>query len=196
MLYSTLFRAVLLFSGLCYGNVEKTIFLPKETSSISYNGEFTLSPESPVISISLNTAFVSADQPKGLQHWGLLKGLEVGRRYEVRVCWAATVTGPLSHSHTTQLTLPQSPADFNFNLYTPKEIVSVPNHPTHNLISETVHTSNVDPTKADLILELSVVASYFTSNKTRMATPDPVHVQLSKSYQSELSPRIFMTDNA
>ncbi|RPA84185.1 hypothetical protein BJ508DRAFT_42203 [Ascobolus immersus RN42] len=161
MIFSILLHFLILFSGLCCANVEKAIFMPEEASVINYNGEFSLSPEAPVVSISLDTAFITSEQPKGLTHWGVLKGLNVGQRYEIRVCWAAT-----------------SPGDFYFNLYTPKQIVSVPNHPQQNLISETDHHSNVDPTTADLVLELSAVASYFSTNKTRMASADPVHVQL------------------
>lgn len=93
------------------GNVEKEIFVaphePQELFFTSANGQSVelealhiglplLTPSSHCrttepcrsIRISLNTSFLD----RGEKQWVLLDHLEPGRRYEVRICWAATVS--------------------------------------------------------------------------------------------------------
>ena len=83
-----------------FGNVEKTIFLGPETknnwprdypSSSDFHLD-ELSPSHPSIRRQLKASFSSAEHSsKGTETWLLLKRLEPGQRYEVRICWSATV---------------------------------------------------------------------------------------------------------
>jgi hypothetical protein len=50
------------------------------------------------IKTRLGTSFIG----KGMEHWVRIDGLEDGRRYEVRICWAATVSLPEA-SHVSSL---------------------------------------------------------------------------------------------
>ena len=78
-------------------NTEKVIFSapPTETLSELYDLKEeafkTITPSDPVLRVSLPVAFPTIDRPKGLDSWYRLEGLEEDQRYEVRVCWAATV---------------------------------------------------------------------------------------------------------
>lgn len=85
------------FISCSLANTEKVIFSapPTETLSELYDLKEeifqTLTPEDSVLRTSLPVAFPTTDRPKGLDSWYRLEGLEEDRRYEVRVCWAATV---------------------------------------------------------------------------------------------------------
>ena len=80
-------------------NVEKTIFLgPKPVTlpnvrSSSYDfGLNYLSPDFTILPIRVPVRFPTESVPRGLESWYLLRGLEDGRRYELRICWPATVS--------------------------------------------------------------------------------------------------------
>lgn len=89
LLFSTLVLSVL-------ANVEKTIFVapPPNVSHPSHSFEFldTLSPSTPSVSKSLNASFPSEEAPQGVSSWFRLVNLSPGQRYEVRICWLATVS--------------------------------------------------------------------------------------------------------
>lgn len=82
---------------LAAANVEKEIFLGPPASTdpdVSLAGHLVPQLASSehcsncrAIRTRLNTSFVG----KGVEHWVRVNGLEEGRRYEVRICWAATV---------------------------------------------------------------------------------------------------------
>ena len=80
------------------GNVEKAIFLAPEAVLIppqhpnlqDLNLE-TLSPAKWSLRIQLAASFPFTGATKGTESWFLLDGLSKHQRYEVRVCWAATV---------------------------------------------------------------------------------------------------------
>ena len=81
-----------------YANVEKTIFLGPPTASepIEQLDMYDLkldrvSPSQPCLRTKLNVSFANEDAPKGVESWVFLKGLDEGIRYEVRICWLATV---------------------------------------------------------------------------------------------------------
>lgn len=80
-------------------NVEKTIFLgPSAVTLPDFRPNLddlnlqTLSSLDSVLSTQLAVQFPSKAEPHGLATWYLLSGLEEGRRYEVRICWPATVS--------------------------------------------------------------------------------------------------------
>ena len=91
------------FSSIVLGNVEKTIFLgppmasiPPDTPHLDPLGLEHLSPQDAVVRTYVNASFPSVDAPKGTDSWFFLENLMPGQRYEVRVCWLATVKYPHS----------------------------------------------------------------------------------------------------
>jgi hypothetical protein len=80
------------------GNVEKVIFLGPGSLQVSTTEPTledlqipALSPEQSTLRIELRAEFPTISAPKGQSSWILLEGLTEGQRYEVRICWAATV---------------------------------------------------------------------------------------------------------
>jgi hypothetical protein len=87
-----------LFISFSWANVEKTIFLgpPAITIPTAHPNldDLSLIPLSPLhlsARTHLNASFPTEDALKGNEHWLLLDGLSPGARYEVRICWLATV---------------------------------------------------------------------------------------------------------
>lgn len=85
-------------TALCNGNVEKAIFIAPEAIDIfdQHTNLDTLRLE--VLShhnLSLRrripAAFPTPDSKRGTESWFLLENLNQHQRYEVRICWAATV---------------------------------------------------------------------------------------------------------
>ena len=83
---------------LAHANVEKTIFLAPPTTTIPSSapdlddlGLERLSPENAVVRTQLNASFPTAEAPAGTDSWFFLENLTPGQRYEVRICWLATV---------------------------------------------------------------------------------------------------------
>ena len=80
-------------------NVEKIIFLgPVQTNKSDARSNVdglpydVLTPSKSVVRKELKVTFPSADNLwKGSEFWVLLDGLRQGERYEVRICWSATV---------------------------------------------------------------------------------------------------------
>jgi hypothetical protein len=85
-------------------NVEKAIFLgpspvalstvPNAPSSLNALRLDSLLPvhSSAIVATQLPVQFPTVSAPRGQESWYLLRGLEHGRRYEVRICWPATVS--------------------------------------------------------------------------------------------------------
>lgn len=80
-------------------NVEKTIFTAPDSTDfgdarpnlIDLRLDI-LSPESLSIRTVLPVIFPTEKHPRGLSSWYTLNSLRPGQRYEVRICWAATVS--------------------------------------------------------------------------------------------------------
>jgi hypothetical protein len=86
------------FSGVL-GNVEKTIFvappaisIPTAHPNLDDLSLIFLSPLQLSARTRLNASFPTEDSLRGTEHWFLLDGLSPGTRYEVRICWLATVS--------------------------------------------------------------------------------------------------------
>lgn len=83
-------------------NVEKTVFLgpspetlPNVHPSLDDLRLDTLEPaQTSILATQLPVQFPSESAPHGLDSWYLLQRLDAGRRYEVRICWPATVSLP------------------------------------------------------------------------------------------------------
>jgi hypothetical protein len=84
-------------------NVEKTVFLapspvtlPHEPPSLDTLRLDVLDPaDLSILATSLPVQFPSSSAPRGLESWYLLRALDGSRRYEVRICWPATVSLPM-----------------------------------------------------------------------------------------------------
>lgn len=105
--------AALSWTALCLANVEKTVFIappppgsspttrmavpPAEPARRVADGHAggdlgRLSPMHPVLRTRLNASFADAEAaPRGSDSWLFVDGLQPGRRYELRICWLATV---------------------------------------------------------------------------------------------------------
>lgn len=98
-------------AALVAANAEKVIFLgppavpiPLTSPTLADLNLQTLTPAASSVRTNLSRVFpndgASSGQEKGHSTWLLLDGLTEGQRYELRVCWAATVSSQLiSISH-------------------------------------------------------------------------------------------------
>ena len=87
--------------SLVFANVEKTIFLgpepvniPNQQPSLSSLNIDTLTPEDWSLRTHLEAKFPTAESKRGTSSWFILESLTEGQRYEVRICWLATVSSP------------------------------------------------------------------------------------------------------
>jgi len=90
-------------------NTEKTIFIappsipiPDLSPGLDTLCLRTLSPVHHTMRTKLAVSFPTIEQPRGNQSWFLLDRLDPARRYEVRVCWLATVGNTLSSQYTVK----------------------------------------------------------------------------------------------
>lgn len=102
----SLLSLLLSIASIAHANVEKTIFLgppattiPSEEPDLDDLGLERLSPTNPVVRTQLNVSFPTTDAPDGTDSWFFLEDLTPGQRYEVRVCWLATVRSNSSFPH-------------------------------------------------------------------------------------------------
>lgn len=79
-------------------NTEKVIFVAPESihipdlhPNLDSLGLSTISPSARSLRTTVARKFLDVDGNKGLQSWYTLNDLEPGQRYELRVCWPATV---------------------------------------------------------------------------------------------------------
>lgn len=93
---------LILHLQLTLANVEKVIFLgpssvqiPTQHPTIEDLQLHTLSPQNGAIRTKLRAEFPTNTSVWGETSWVLLEQLSEGQRYEVRICWAATVTTSL-----------------------------------------------------------------------------------------------------
>lgn len=108
-----------------HANVEKTIFLgppattiPSEAPDLDDLGLERLTPQNGVVRTQVNASFPSAEAPDGTESWFFLENLTPGQRYEVRICWLATVGTYLFLRYITlqlQSTTPSRPDLSIFN---------------------------------------------------------------------------------
>jgi hypothetical protein len=191
-------------------NVEKTIFLGPSPATFSNARPslddlhlHVLSPSNTILPTHLPVQFPTEPVPRGVESWYLLRGLDEGRRYEVRICWPATVSVALLSSltpicasfelspHMSARTDPvQQPTDFWLDTYpvthvfdTPELIASLAQYSgkrQEHLLQGQVHkgTDSV-ATESVLFLRIQAAASYYSTNRTLMDYPLPVDVDIS-----------------
>lgn len=100
------FLLLLSLASIVRANTEKTIFVAP--SFIPHSNVHpgldslcldVLSPNNSTLHVQLPVAFPTKAAPRGLQSWYLLDRLQPGQRYELRVCWVATVSPHLLRTH-------------------------------------------------------------------------------------------------
>jgi len=83
---------------LVQANVEKTIFVTPAAQVLPHDASIDnlyltrLSERVPRVRTYINATFPTPDEPKGTETWMLLEELRPKTRYEVRLCWLATVS--------------------------------------------------------------------------------------------------------
>lgn len=125
MMKSLALSAVLV--GFAIANVEKTIFIappsisiPRQHPNLDDLRLQKLSPEWTSIRTYLNASFPAPAAEKGSESWLLLDGLRPSQRYELRICWLATVrsSSRFSHPHHSWSTADrQTATDLVLDLY-------------------------------------------------------------------------------
>lgn len=100
-MYSTMchFLLLLLHAFTISANTEKVIFLgpsslqvPVEHPTLEDLNLEALSPQHWTLRTHMRAEFPTDSSNHGQASWYLLHRLEEGKRYEVRICWAATVS--------------------------------------------------------------------------------------------------------
>ncbi|KAL5387814.1 hypothetical protein PMIN03_008886 [Paraphaeosphaeria minitans] len=194
-------------------NVEKTIFLgpsaillPNARPDLdSLDVDTIESAEHPILATQLSVKFPTESTPRGVDSWYLLRGLEEGRRYEVRICWPAFVSCRQSHrfcftcslrqivihprGFVCLLTEAQQPTDFWLDTFplthvfdTPELISSLTGYSDRARTSppqKSGHTAGGSSTSQSvLFLRVQAAASYYSLNKTLMEHPPLVDVDI------------------
>ena len=86
-----------LLCSLVSANVEKVIFVAPAAEPLPADASIdnllltSLSESDSSVRTYLDASFPTDSAPKGNETWMLLQDLVPGRRYEVRICWLATV---------------------------------------------------------------------------------------------------------
>lgn len=194
-------------------NVEKTIFLgpapvhlPNVQPSLESLRLDTLVPvDFSVLATKLSVAFPTETAPHGLESWYLLRALEDGRRYEVRICWPAFVSCLQYHcicffrllwaitlqlrAFVCLLTRVQQPTDFWLDTFpitkvfdTPELISSLAEYSEQRQASSLQKTGYAtdrpEAAQSILLLRIQAAATYYSTNKTLMLHPSPVDVDI------------------
>lgn len=97
-LHTLLYLSIIGIPPLASANAEKAIFLgpapinlPQQSPSLADLRLDVLTPDDYLLRTHLAAVFPTDEQPRGAETWLLLDSLTEGQRYEVRVCWLATV---------------------------------------------------------------------------------------------------------
>jgi len=201
MLFLTIW-IYLLFSCVS-GNTEKVIFLGPPSvdlasayPSLDYPRLKALDPNNNSIRMYLEVESSINAFRGGKPSWLVLRNLTESQRYEVRVCWAATVSCDfyaLVYSIRIRrliIILFQQPTMFKFEVYELKTIFSTP-----ELLSElsehasslhqdvhddavSSHALQLDGKQSILLLRILTVADFYTKNHTLMGDAPPVLVDI------------------
>ncbi|KAK6424110.1 hypothetical protein LTR95_016445 [Oleoguttula sp. CCFEE 5521] len=158
-------------------NTEKVIFvappsigLSDDSLSLAALQLSTITPEKSTLRTDIKVDFPTQDSPSGRDHWYLLRTLNAGQRYELRVCWAAV-----------------QPTAFQIDSYEIAKVFDTPDliqrlalyaeRPDRRTQNTTVAPS-ADGKESLLFLRVQAAADFFTTNKTRMLDPPLADIDL------------------
>lgn len=183
-----------LFTALTQANVEKTIFLapapatvPSDEPDLDDLGLERLSPQRPVVRTHLNASFPTTAAPDGTDSWFFLENLNPGQRYEVRVCWLATVRSINSSSPILYLPLYIYFLTCIMPIATHKKITNTPSLATNN-----IHPQHLPIVKNNRRHKPPVFAEHVhisPTGNTRPKTPGKCHPAPCQFAQQEGSAR-------
>jgi hypothetical protein len=190
-------------------NTEKAIFLAPEPVTIPIAHPTlsdlrldTLTPANWSLRTQLNAQFPSNTHPSGTATWLILDNLHPNQRYEVRICWAATVRQIPLFNLNPQLNLTynpstQQPTEFKLDTF-PLETVwdspeliaslhaysayrhSVANDESQELLQDSSTGIPVAKEReaSVLLLRILAAADYFTTDASLMSKVPPVDVDI------------------
>ncbi|KAK5157202.1 hypothetical protein LTR04_005485 [Oleoguttula sp. CCFEE 6159] len=134
----------------------------------------SLSPARRTLRKQLAVRFPTKRDPSLAQSWYLLEGLEEGRRYEVRICWAAT-----------------QPTVFSLDTHTITDVFATPSliqalavyaeewqEEEYPVDAVSRHQQPLATSVSTLFLQICAAAGYFTLNETLMREPPAVDVDI------------------
>ncbi|TDZ28364.1 hypothetical protein C8035_v011824 [Colletotrichum spinosum] len=195
--YGLLLAASLL--DVCNGNTEKIIFLGPETVTIPATQPTLdelrldiLTPNDGFNKTKLPASFPTTELPLGAASWLLVTNLTPNQRYEVRVCWSATVSAAAPERSRRTLMMAQQPTIFSLDVFemsmvwdTPELITSLASyafsrHSTSKSVDATQRQprSHQESAASLLFLRVSAAADYFTDDEFLMAFAEPVNVNI------------------
>lgn len=211
-MYRIILALLAVFTATIHANVEKTIFIappsttiPSAQPDLDDLGLERLSPENAVVRARLNASFPTPESPDGSDSWFFLENLNPGQRYEVRVCWLATVCSsslsqapnqrPNPHQQPTTFTLATYPLTRTIEdaallssisifssarLAAPETSLPPDTIPRSTRARNSVKTAQ-DPaptTDSVLFLRIRAAADYYSADKALMRDVPPVVVDV------------------
>ena len=140
----------------------------------------TLSPSNWRLHTDLAAAFPGPDTPLGTEAWFLLEGLTQHQRYEVRICWAATVRFPI-------VGLPIVSSDLIIEDFNTPDLItglaafseSCQISPKRQYSTSRLLEASVSPSSL-LFLRVFAAADYYSENESLMHNVPPVNVDISR----------------
>ncbi|AEO71497.1 uncharacterized protein THITE_2123929 [Thermothielavioides terrestris NRRL 8126] len=203
---------LLVLAGPVCANTEKTIFLgPKPVnvglshptlSNLRLDTLTTLTPDNGTIRTQLSAQFPSAEQPSGAATWLILDRLTPNQRYEVRVCWPASVSFAFLHMNSCRPNgqgfnaTPQQPTEFTLETFplstvrdSPELMASLHHYTTSRQLesipaskrsssSSSSNSSTGEREASILLLRVLAAADYFTTDASLMSSVPPVDVDI------------------
>ncbi|KAH8820492.1 hypothetical protein F5884DRAFT_744846 [Xylogone sp. PMI_703] len=208
-MFSTLILLIILQIQVAFANTEKAIFLGPQSLDVPLSHPMlddlhlnALSPLHWAIRTYIDAQFPTAALKRGQASWFLLRDLEEGRRYEVRICWAATQ--PTNFWLYTY----DIPAVFeNPDLISSLAEYSESRQPIGDLAEDETpklptpikwHRPEQDfDTQSTLFLQIFAAADYYTTNTTLMDNVPPVFVDIILDpYLFNIFPRSLLSTGA
>lgn len=192
-----------------FANVEKVVFLAPINTDLAHHNLLledialdVISPSDPALHTHLPASFPSPDNPLGTASWFLLDGLQQHKRYELRICWAATVSNlmidlylcskSLTLSNGLAINTLQQPTSFSIHSFSAVELLERPevakqitlySQSRQTIVDRPIIPSAPTPSKGreptSLFLRVDAAANYHTTNQTLMQAVAPVKVDLS-----------------
>jgi hypothetical protein len=190
----------------CLANVEKTIFLGPKTVNVPHQHPTiedlhldVLTPDTWSLRTQLLADFPNEKAPNGKTSWFLLDKLTPSQRYEVRICWPATVSfisRPLTIAipwHLKANEQPQQPTSFTLDTYplptvwdTPELITSLaeyaysrqPASDAEEQPASSRRPATGETESSVLFLRIVAKADYFSTNATLMSDVPPVDADI------------------